>query len=121
MWSQSHNLITVTGHGEQERCLEKSQVTPVLKKGTKEDPGSIRPDSPSSIPGKVMEQLILNVISRQVEENKLTRRSQHGFSKGKSCQISLTGFGDGLSAWAEEGRAVVPVCPALSRALGTLP
>lgn len=50
-----------------------------------------------------MEQLILNVISRQVEEKKLPRRSQHGFSKGKSCQISPPGFGDGLSAWAEEG------------------
>ena len=46
----------------------KANVTPILKKGKKEDPGNYRPVRLSSIPGKVMEQLILEVIIRQVEE-----------------------------------------------------
>jgi len=37
----------------------------------------------SDIPGKVMEQLILEVINKQVEEKKDIRSSQHGLTKGK--------------------------------------
>ncbi|PKU47490.1 rna-directed dna polymerase from mobile element hypothetical protein [Limosa lapponica baueri] len=42
----------------------KVNVTSVFKKGKKEDPGNYRPVSLNSIPGKVMKQLILDVISK---------------------------------------------------------
>jgi len=53
-----------------------------------------------------MEQLILNVISKQVEVKKVIRSSQHGFTKGKSCLISLIAFYDGMTGWVDERRAV---------------
>ena len=56
----------------------KTNVTPVFKKG-KENPGNYRPVSLTS--GNVMEQFILDVISKQVEE-KITRSSQQEFTKG---------------------------------------
>ena len=74
-------------HGEQ-KCLRtgrKASVIPVFKKGKKEDPGNCTLATLTSILGKVMEQLILDVISKQVEEKKVIRSSQHGFTKGKSC------------------------------------
>jgi len=80
--------------------------TPVLKKGEKEDPGNYRPVSLTSIPGKVMEQFILEVIIKQVEEKKVVRSSQHGFIKGKSCLTNLIAFYDAMSDWVDEGRAV---------------
>jgi len=51
----------------------KASVTAVFKKGKKKDPGNYRLVSLTSIPGKVMEQLILDVISKQVEEKKVIR------------------------------------------------
>jgi len=51
------------------------------------------PVSLTSIPGKMMEQL-LDVISKQVEEKKVIRNSQHGFTKGKACLTSLIAFYD---------------------------
>jgi len=53
----------------------KANVTPVFKKGKKEDPGNYRLVSLTSIPGKVMEHLILEAIIKQVEEKKVIRSS----------------------------------------------
>jgi len=50
-------------------------------KGKKEDPGNYRPISLTSIPGKAMEQLTLEVIIKKVAEKKAIRSSQHGFTK----------------------------------------
>ena len=46
----------------------KPNATPVFKKGKKDNPGNYRPVSLTSIPGKMMEQLILDVVSKQVQE-----------------------------------------------------
>ncbi|KGL80585.1 hypothetical protein N309_11346, partial [Tinamus guttatus] len=50
---------------------KKANVTPVFKKVKREDPGNYRPVSLTSVPGKVMEQLILETISRHVKEKKV--------------------------------------------------
>lgn len=65
-----------------------------------ENPGNDRPVSPTSIPGKV----ILEVISKHVEENRIIRSSQQGFTKGKSCVSNLIAFYDGMISWLNEGR-----------------
>ncbi|GAB0186867.1 mitochondrial enolase superfamily member 1 [Grus japonensis] len=77
---------------------KKTNVTPVFKKGKEEDPGNYRPVSLTSIPGKVMEQLILDVISKHVEEKKVIRSDQRGFTKGKSCLTNLIAFYDGMTS-----------------------
>jgi len=78
--------------GEVPEDWRKGSVTPIFKKGKKEDPGNYRPVSLTSILGKMMEQLILEVIAKQVEEKKVIRSSQHGFTKGKSCLTDLIAF-----------------------------
>lgn len=42
-----------------------ADVALIYKKGQKEDPGNERPVSLPSVPGKVMEQITLSVITRQ--------------------------------------------------------
>jgi len=83
--------------GEVPEDSRKANVIPIFKKGKKENPGNYRPVSLTSIPGKVMEQLILEVINKEVEEKKVIRSSQHGFTKGKSCLTFLIAFCHGMT------------------------
>ncbi|KFO93031.1 hypothetical protein N320_12269, partial [Buceros rhinoceros silvestris] len=48
-----------------------TNVTPIYKKGQKEDPGNYRPDSLITVPGKVMEQIILRAITWHVQDNQV--------------------------------------------------
>jgi len=66
-----------------------ANVTLVFKNGKEEDLGNYRPVSLTYVPGKVIKQLVLAAISQQLEEKKVIRNSQHGFTKGKSCSTSL--------------------------------
>jgi len=82
--------------GEVPEDGRKASVTPIFKKGKKEDPENYRPVSLTSIPGKVMEQLILEVINKQVEEKKAIS-IQNGFTKGKSRLTNLIAFYNGMN------------------------
>ncbi|GAB0205877.1 mitochondrial enolase superfamily member 1 [Grus japonensis] len=92
--------------GEVPEDWRKANVTPVFKKGKKEDPGNYRPVSLNSIPGEMMEQLILGVINKHVEEKKVIGSGQHGFTKGKPCLTNPIAFYDGMTGWVDEGRAM---------------
>jgi len=98
----------------------KATVTPVFKEGKKEDPGNYRLVSLTSIPGKVMEQLMLEVIIKQVEEKKVIKSSQHGFTRGKSFLTNLIAFYGGMTGWIDEGRAVGVVYLDFSKAFDTV-
>jgi len=74
------------------------------KRARRRTQGTYRLLSLTSIPEEVIEQLILEVMIKQVEEKKIVRSSQHGFTTGKSCLTNLIAFYDGMTGW--EGRAV---------------
>jgi len=56
----------------------------------------------TSIPAKVMEQLILETISRHINKKKIISSSQHRFTKGKSRLTNLINIYNEISlplAW----------------------
>ena len=83
-----------------------ADVTPIYKKGCKEDPGNYRPVSLTSVPGKVMEQIILGEITQHVRGIQEIRPSQHRFMKGRLCLTNLIYFYDWVTRLVDEGKAV---------------
>jgi len=106
--------------GEVPEDLKKASGTPVFKNFKKEDPGNYRSVSLTSIPGKMTEQLILEVIIKQAKEKKVIRSSQHGFTKGKSGLTNLLAFYNGMTGWVDEGRAVDVVYLDFSKVFNTV-
>ncbi|PKU32719.1 rna-directed dna polymerase from mobile element jockey-like [Limosa lapponica baueri] len=93
---------------------------PIHKKGWKEDPGNYRPVSLTSVPEKVMEQIILSAIMHHLQDNQVCRPSQHGFMKGRSCLTNLISSYDKVTHLVDEGKAVDVVYPDFSKAFDTI-
>ncbi|GAB0184651.1 mitochondrial enolase superfamily member 1 [Grus japonensis] len=65
-----------------------------------------------------MEQLILETISRHMNNKKISRSSQHGFTKERSCLTTLITSYDEMIGLVEERRAVDVVYLDFSKAFG---
>jgi len=104
--------------GEVPEDWKIASVTSVFKKGKKEDTGNYRPAT--SVPRNAMEQLVLDAISKQLEEKKAIRSSQHGFTKGKWCLSKFVAFYDDSTSWVDGRRAADVVYLDFSKAFDTV-
>ncbi|RMC13388.1 hypothetical protein DUI87_10923 [Hirundo rustica rustica] len=97
-----------------------ANVTPIHKKGAKEDPGNYRPVSLTSVPGKIMEQFILSAITQNLQDGQGIRPSQHGFRRGRSCLTNMITFYDQVIRLVDAGKAVGVVYLDFSKAFDTV-
>ncbi|PKU37652.1 rna-directed dna polymerase from mobile element jockey-like [Limosa lapponica baueri] len=95
-----------------------ANVTHIYKKSLKEDPGNY---SLTSVPGKIMERIILSELSWQVQGSQRIRASQRGFVKGKSFLTSLISFYVHVTHLLDGGKAVDVVYLDFGKAFDTIP
>ena len=66
-----------------------ANVCPIFRKRTRNNAGSDRPVSLTSVLSKTMDAIVKDRLIEFVEENEIISNAQHGFRKGKSCLRNL--------------------------------
>ena len=64
------------GTSEVSEDWRRANIVPIFKKGKKEEPGHYRPVNLTSIPGKILEQIIKQPLCKHLENNAVITRSQ---------------------------------------------
>ena len=96
-------------------------VSPIFKKGPKDDACNYRPVSLTSIVCKVLETLIKKALMNHLDSYNLLHDAQHGFIKGRSCSTQLL---EALEDWTkalDEGDCVDVVYMDFQKAFDTVP
>lgn len=104
-WKQGHSEKS---WGSREVLSDewKANISPIFLKGHKDGAKSYRLVSPTSIPGEIVEWILLEHICGHLQEKEVLGNIQHGFIRAKSCLDNLLAFWVKKIRFVGEGRAM---------------
>jgi len=121
----AHPVAKLFNQSLEESCVpldyRTANVTPIFKKGSRNQPVNYRPVSLTSQLSKVMESIIRDAIVEHLDNHSLILDSQHGFRKGRSCTTNLLKFLDKVTAAVDRGKGVDVVFLDLAKAFDKVP
>ena len=94
-------------------------VTPIHKKGPKDEPSNYRPISLTSIPCKMLEHIVLHYLNKKLDS--ILHNRQHGFRKGLSCETQLCATYHDLVKAAEDSSTTHAVILDFKKAFDKVP
>ena len=100
---------------------KQAGVTPLFQKGKKARTENYRPVSLMSLICKIMESILKDAMLTHLEKFSLIRKSQHGFTKGRSCLTNLLEFLDKVTAEVDEGDPVDVIYLDFAKAFDKVP
>ena len=103
--------------GEVPGDCKKRNIILFFKKGRKKEPRNYRLVTLTSGPGKIL----LEALSRNMQDKEVIRDCQHGFPKGKSCLVHLVAFYSGVTASVDKGRLTDVIYLGFCKAFDTDP
>jgi ribonucleases P/MRP protein subunit RPP40 len=98
--SQLFNLSIVKGDIPQD--WKDANISPIFKKGSRDQAQNYRPVSLTSIIGKLLEGFIKEALVGHLDKFQLLKDSQHGFRSGRSCLTNLLEFFDVVTKKLDE-------------------
>jgi hypothetical protein len=107
--------------GEVPEDWRTANVTPIFKKGRKSDPENYRPVSLTSVSCRIMESVVKDHVVKHLDRHGLVKKTQHGFTRGRSCASNLLCFLEKVTAALDNGEAVDVVYLDFAKAFDTVP
>jgi Reverse transcriptase (RNA-dependent DNA polymerase) len=120
-WPLSIVMRTSLRDGDVPEDWRTTNVTPVFKKGARNDPGNYRPVSLTSVSCRLMESIVKDQIIKHLEKNGLVRKSQHGFMAGRSCTSNLLAFLEKVTAALDTSDPIDVIYLDFAKAFDTVP
>ena len=117
--SHIFNISVITGIFPD--SLKNSIITPIFKKGSKEDPGNYRPISVTHFFAKLFEKLMKNQIMHFMSSNNLISKNQYGFQRNKSCEMALLDISSTITKAIDSNKFALGVFMDIQKAFDCVP
>ena len=101
-------------------CWKAANVTPVFKKGDKQDPTNYRPISVIPVLGKTLERVMYTRLMTFLSENNILTPFQSGFRPNHSTEDVLIRTVEGWRQEVDQGKAIAAVFIDFSKAFDSI-